>query len=159
MLSVCTFHSGTSRGAIPGECRMEGTVRSFRQDIRQQARVFIEDCAKAVTKLYGGSYAYHYRMACSCVENDPALTARVQANTEDLLGPGAVLTRAEKFMGGEDFCFISREVPSVYLFTGCRNEEKFHAVPLHNPAFRLDEAVLPVTAAVFAYNALRLLEA
>lgn len=158
VLSVCTFHSGTSRGAIPGECELVGTVRSFRQEVREQAKQFIEDCAKAVTGLYGGRYEYEYEMVCPSVENDEELTRRVQALTAELLGPQAVVTQAERFMGGEDFCLISRRVPSVYLFVGCRNDARFPAVSLHNPAFRLDESVLARTAAVLAYNALRLLE-
>ena len=47
----------------------------------------------------------------------------------------------------------------MYLFAGCRNDALFQAVPLHNPSFRLDDSILPRTAALFAYNALRLLEA
>ena len=159
VLSVCTFQSGTNWGTIPGECELSGTVRSFRPEIPEKAKAFIEDCAKAVTSLYGGRYELMYRIACWPVQNEPTLTARVRANTAELLGSGAVASEADKYMGGEDFCYISREVPSVYLFAGCRNDALFQAVPLHNPSFRLDDSILPRTAALFAYNALKLLEA
>lgn len=158
VLSVCTFQSGTNWGTIPGECELSGTVRSFRPELPEKARSFIEDCARAVTTLYGGSYELTYHSACWPVQNEPDLTARVRANTAELLGSGAVAEEAEKFMGGEDFCYISREVPSVYFFAGCRNDALFQAVPLHNPSFRLDGSILPRTAALFAYNALKLLE-
>ena len=154
VLSVCTFHAGTSRGAIPGSCELTGTVRSFQPQVQQAAKAFIDQCAKAVTQIYGGSYTLDYRIACFPVENDPDLTCSVQAHTEELLGPDAVLTQADRFMGGEDFCFISREVPSVFAFVGCKNEELFQAAPLHNPAFRLDEAILAPTAAMLSYNAM-----
>lgn len=154
VLSVCTFHAGTSRGAIPGSCELTGTVRSFQPQVQQAAKAFIDQCAQAVTQIYGGSYTLDYRIACFPVENDPDLTCSVQAHTEELLGPDAVLTQADRFMGGEDFCFISREVPSVFAFVGCKNEELFQAAPLHNPAFRLDEAILAPTAAMLSYNAM-----
>lgn len=158
VLSVCTFHAGTSRGAIPGSCELTGTVRSFQPQVQQAAKAFIDQCAKAVTQIYGGSYTLDYRIACFPVENDPDLTCSVQAHTEELLGPDAVLTQADRFMGGEDFCFISREVPSAFAFVGCKNEELFQAAPLHNPAFRLDEAILAPTAAMLSYNAVCLLQ-
>lgn len=158
VLSVCTFHAGTSRGAIPGSCELTGTVRSFQPQVQQAAKAFIDQCAKAVTQIYGGSYTLDYRIACFPVENDPDLICSVQAHTEELLGPDAVLTQADRFMGGEDFCFISREVPSVFAFVGCKNEELFQAAPLHNPAFRLDEGILAPTAAMLAYNAVCLLQ-
>lgn len=158
VLSVCTFHAGTSRGAIPGSCELTGTVRSFQPQVQQAAKAFIDQCAQAVTQIYGGSYTLDYRIACFPVENDPDLTCSVQAHTEELLGPDAVLTQADRFMGGEDFCFISREVPSVFAFVGCKNEELFQAAPLHNPAFRLDEAILAPTAAMLSYNAVCLLQ-
>ena len=97
-------------------------------------------------------------MVCPAVENDEELAGRVQTLTAELLGPQAVIPRAERFMGGEDFCLISQRVPAVYMFVGCRNDEEFPAAPLHNPAFRLDASVLARTAAVLAYNALRLLD-
>lgn len=157
VLSVCTFQSGTNWGTIPGECALTGTVRSFLPEVRERARSFIEECAKAVTILYGGRYELSYHMSAAAVYNHSALAAQVRASTAELLGAQTVVPEAEKFMGGEDFCYISQEVPSVYFFAGCRNDAQFQAVPLHNPAFRLDESVLPRTAAVFAYNALRLL--
>ena len=92
-------------------------------------------------------------------ENDPALTARVQANTEDLLGPGAEVTGRKSLWAERTFASFLGRCRRYICSPAAEMREKFHAVPLHNPAFRLDEAVLPVTAAVFAYNALRLLEA
>lgn len=158
VLSVCVFRSGTSQGAIPGDCEIGGTVRSFKPEIQQQAKAFIEQCAKAVTELYGGRYEFNYRINCFPVQNDPDLTERVWENTEELFGKQTVVRQAEKNMGGEDFCFISREVPSVFIHAGSWDGTPATAYPLHNPRFDLDETVLEKMAALFAYNAWKLLE-
>ena len=157
VLSVCMFNSGTARGAIPGRCELQGTVRSFRPEVRQQARDFIEGAARSVTGLYGGEYDFYYEAKSFPVMNDPDLTARVRKHTQRLLGENAPAPAGKKFMGGEDYCFIARAAPSVFLFAGCRNDGQFEAAPLHNPRFQLDEEIIPATAALLAYNALQIL--
>ena len=81
VLSVCTFHSGTSQGTIPGECELSGTVRSFQPEVQQQAKSFIDRCARSVTELYGGRYELNYRINCFPVNNDPRLTELVSRHT------------------------------------------------------------------------------
>ncbi len=75
VLSVCKMNGGTSRGAIAESFVLEGTVRSFRPEIREQAKTFIEASARAVTQLYGGSYDYYYEAKSFPVMNDPSVSA------------------------------------------------------------------------------------
>ncbi len=45
-------------------------------------------------------------------------------------------------MTAEDFAYYQREVPGLFLFLGCRNEDKGHVHALHTPRFDFDEAAL-----------------
>ena len=157
VLSVCKMTGGTTRGAIAERCVLEGTVRSFRQEIRQQAKDFIDASCRAVTGLYGGTYDFYYEAKSFSVMNDPAIAAQARRAAADIVGEENVLAKDRKFMGGEDYCFIARAVPSAFLFVGCANPDAFESMPLHSARFQLDERVLGNTAAVFSQAALQLL--
>lgn len=157
VLSVCKMIGGTARGAIAESCVLEGTVRSFRPEFREQARAFIDASSRAVTQLYGGSYDFYYEAKSFPVMNDPTVASQVRKAAAQIVGEEQVLSKFKKFMGGEDYCFIARAVPSAFLFAGCANPEQFESMPLHSARFQLDEHILGTTAAVFSRAALLLL--
>ena len=53
----------------------------------------------------------------------------------------------------------AEEVPGVFSFLGIRNETAGSVHGLHTPRFVVDEAQLPLGAALHAATAMRLLEA
>ena len=53
-------------------------------------------------------------------------------------------------IGGEDYCFVSKNVPSVFLNVGSSDGTPRTQYPLHNPYFDLDEAVIEKSTAAFA---------
>ena len=57
-------------------------------------------------------------------------------------------------MGAEDFSYVLNRVPGAMAFLGCRVED---GGPLHSDRMKLDEAVLPVGAALHCAVALAML--
>ena len=51
-------------------------------------------------------------------------------------------------MGSEDFSFYLQKVPGAFLRIGARRPE-WEPIPLHSPAFDVDEDVLEIGAAYF----------
>lgn len=69
---------------------------------------------------------------------------------------------AEKFIkqsppmsGSEDFGYVTREVPGMFLILGAGHQGAF---PMHNPNMVIDESVLHLGSALYANVALRWLE-
>jgi metal-dependent amidase/aminoacylase/carboxypeptidase family protein len=60
-------------------------------------------------------------------------------------------------MGGEDFAYIARQVPSCFALLGTKVTEG-EAHPLHSPKMVINEDALPMGAAYLAQTALDLLE-
>lgn len=111
VLSVCTFHSGTASAAIPGACELRGTVRSF--DVAVQ---LIEECAKTVSKLYGGRYELDYYISCFPTVNDISSGSRKElrsgscfAHTRYFISPPCVLLRPihKRLLWGPPCCRLS----------------------------------------------------
>ena len=51
-------------------------------------------------------------------------------------------------MGGEDFAYYLKEIPGCYVRFGARAAGREY-VPLHSPAFDIDENVLPIGTQFF----------
>ncbi len=61
-------------------------------------------------------------------------------------------------MGGEDFAYFARQVPSVYFWLGVAPPGAAEPHPVHSPFFEADEAALPTGAAALAAIALDYLD-
>lgn len=69
-----------------------------------------------------------------------------------VLSDDASIQEAVPTLAGEDFSFYSHaaHVPSCFTFLGIRNEKLGTVHGLHNPKFKIDEAVLRTGAALHA---------
>lgn len=63
------------------------------------------------------------------------------------------------FADAEDFAFLAAKVPAAFIMLGIRNESAGSVHGLHTPQFRLDEAALPLGAALHVRFALDFLAA
>ena len=57
-------------------------------------------------------------------------------------------------LAAEDFSFLADAVPGAFMFLGIQNEAGGSTHGLHTPQFQLDEAVMPLGAAMHASIAL-----
>lgn len=81
------------------------------------------------------------RVFYPCVENDPTEVERVRA----LLGDRFVQEKPR--MIAEDFSYYQLNVPGVFVFCGCMDEN--HKSPLHADTFDFDEHALVTGLALF----------
>ncbi len=156
VISVGRVQAGQAFNVIAPRAWLEGTVRSLDEDTRallhrELARVVEHTCALAgaegKVEVFGGYPP---------VVNDGAVAAVVRAAAETAAGREAVLT-PEPLMGGEDFAYFAREVPSCYFLLGARNEARGIVHPHHHPRFDLDEDALPLGVEVLVRAAFALL--
>ncbi len=150
VIQVCMFHAGTAAAVIPDECTIEGTVRLFSREARDIVKSGIERIAEDVCRIYGTTCEFNYRGRCFSVINDEKYTQCVRESVKDFYELGYV---KNKDMGGEDFCFISDKVPSVYIPVGTSNDDPATQYPVHNPNFEIDNRVFAKGAATLAKSA------
>jgi len=151
VVQVCMIHGGEAPAAIPNTAVVQGTVRTFREEDRERIRTMMEGIAKSSALIYGVECQLDYRGRCSPVINDYELTSHVRKSIFPIFEKGFA---SMKDMGGEDFCFISDRVPSVYLNVGCAGQDERSRVPLHNECFLADEGALLKGACALAQIAL-----
>lgn len=144
VFSIGTIHGGDRRNIIAESVKMEGTLRTFSEDTRENYRTFIKQSMQGCTQAMGADFELAWILPVyPATINPPALVTRILPSLERAIGKANVNSVAPS-MAGEDFAFYQKQIPGVMLWLGVRNEAKGFTSGLHTPDFDLDEAALPL---------------
>lgn len=143
VVTVGILRGGERFNIIPGEVHLEGTVRTFSGETREEVKRRMEEILDGVTRAAGGSYeVVQYRNNAPATINDPELARRVRPSMERAAVAGRLI-ETEPTMGGEDFAYFANEVPGFYFRLGVVAEGT-DSGGLHTPDFRADDSSLEV---------------
>jgi amidohydrolase len=127
VVTVGYIHAGTKNNIIPDKAELGLTVRTYKQDVRQQILAAIARIVKAESVAAGAPQEpliERYEGA-DAVYNDPALAERLRAPLEAALGKDNIVT-LPPIAPSEDFSyFVEQGVPGFYFSLGGANPEKF----------------------------------
>jgi hippurate hydrolase len=145
VLSVTKFNAGSAYNVIPDSASLAGTVRYFDD---ATGRLI----AERMTQICAGFATAH---ACEIdlkiwnvfdvLMNDPVRTSDMLACAAGVVGAENTFEKTDLQMGSEDMADMLRLVPGAHCTLGHGG-----TVPLHNPGFIFDDAILPVGASLFA---------
>ncbi len=130
VVTVGSIHGGTKHNIIPGEVKLQLTVRTLKDDVRQHVLEGISRIAKAAAQ---GARAPEpiVRVALDdftpALRNDPALARRSVKVFQHLFGTDQVQAEGP-FLWGEDFSRYGREgIPSFFFFLGTVDPQRHEA--------------------------------
>jgi len=129
VITVGTIHGGTKNNIIPDEVKLQLTVRSYKDEVRQRLLTAIERVADAEAAAAGAEKKPTVTRVegVDAVYNDPAITQRIVAALESVMGKGSVV-QGTPIMASDDFAEYGRAgVPSVMLSLGAINPARFEA--------------------------------
>ncbi|EHB62528.1 M20 peptidase aminoacylase family protein [Paenibacillus lactis] len=149
VISVTKLHSGTAWNVIPDKALLEGTIRTFDDDVRQQVLERFSQVVQGVAAAFGTKAAVRWIEGPPPVHNDRKL-AKLGYAAADEAGYEAVLPVPSP--AGEDFAVYQREVPGLFVFMGTAGTQEWH-----HPAFDLDERAISVSIDFFTRLAERAL--
>ena len=157
VVTVGRFCGGEAPNIIPGDCVMEGTIRTFDRDVTARLMVRIGELAENTARAFRGSAVVEELASAPPLKNDPDLVNRMADWAGELLGKQSVYRLDQGGMGSEDFASYTYEVPSAYLLLGAGTaaEDPRFGKPMHNACVVFNEEVLPKGAALYAMGALR----
>ena len=141
------FNGGQRFNIVPDSAELQGTVRAFDEDMRQQALASLKNYAEHVAAANGATVEAEIPLGESTPvnNNDPALSARVRASLVKALGNEHVV-EPQRWTAAEDFPHlgIGAHAPSVYFFVGSTSPgtDPVTAPSNHSPQFNLDESEL-----------------
>ena len=140
VVTIGSFHSGTTYNVIPTTARLQGTVRAFNSDVRQTMEARIERILSGVCAASGATYDFEYLWRYPVTSNDAEQTRYARSLAEKMLGSEHVM-EFPRLMGAEDFSYFAERVPACFFQLGCRGGEST-GFPNHHDRFDIDERAL-----------------
>jgi amidohydrolase len=153
VVTVGSLHGGSAPNVIPDEVRLDGTLRSFSDDVRRLLRRRVEETLQGSADAGGCSLEFDLLPGYPAVVNDPGEVERVRRAAADVFG-AANVHEPPPMAAAEDFAYFLAERPGAFVFVGAGNRERGIDAPHHSPRFDIDESALPRGAELLARLAL-----
>ena len=141
VLTVGIVRGGERFNIIPGEVHLEGTVRTYKQEVRDLVERRMREILDGVSRANGGSFEMEYQRNAPATVNDPELTRRAQPLLERIVGADNVKI-VEPSMAGEDFAYFANQAPGFFYRLGVVAPGTTSG-GLHTPTFRADDSAVP----------------
>lgn len=135
------IHAGDAANVIPSTLELRASVRTPLAEVWERLPHIV---ARALDSLLEGSGATHellYTHGVPPVVNDPAVTDTVRRAVTREFGSDA-LYDAEQSWGGDDFSWLTREVPGTYVRLGVHDPNATGQLDLHAGHFDVDERAI-----------------
>jgi len=155
MPTVVSFGKISSEGKtniIPDEVKLEGIIRTFDEDWRNEIKEQVNKIACGIAESMGGSCEVFIDPGYPVLVNEEHLTHRTWDYAVEYLGEDRV-EELEMRMTAEDFSYFAQKVPACFYRLGTRNEEKGITTNLHSANFDIDETSLETGMGIMAWFA------
>ena len=129
VVTVGSIHGGTKNNIIPDQVKLQLTIRSYKDEVREHIISAIERISKGEAMAAGAPREPEVRVTESvhATYNDPATAERLAAALKRTLGEKEVLP-GQAVMGAEDFSEFGRSgIPSVLFWVGAAEPAKLAA--------------------------------
>lgn len=143
VLSVGQVHGGVRWNIIPDEVTLEGTVRTFDPQMREQLLEKMQHTSEHIAAASGATAQFHHHGFAAVTWNDATLTEWAMPTLQWAAGKAGVAP-IKPITASEDFSFFQQEVPGVFFFLGIApdNTPVDQTAPNHSPYFQVNEKAL-----------------
>lgn len=155
VLSITRFQAGEAYNIIPDEVRIGGTLRAFRNELRDLAEAAMERICHGIGVAHGLQISLDYRRGYPPTVNTAAEAAICRGVATGLVGEDNVDTDRHPSMGAEDFAYFLNERPGCYVWIG--NGLGEGGCMLHNPHYDFNDDILALGASYWVKLAEHLL--
>jgi len=157
VVTVGSFHAGTTDNVIPDSATFLATARSYSPDARDALREMVPQLARQIGQAHGLEVDAEYRTEYPVTINDPDEAAFARATAAELFGESRTELAEHPITGAEDFSYVLEQVPGAFVFLGaCSPDRDPETAPSNHSAYAMfDDSVLPDGAAMLAELAVR----
>jgi len=157
VITVGSFHAGTTDNVIPDSAHFVATVRSFSPSARERVRNAALRLVRDVAAAHGLTVSAEFTNSYPVTVNDQAEAQFAAQVVAEVVGEGRYVGQANPMAGAEDFSYVLERVPGAFVMLGaCPPGADPAAAPFNHSADAVfDDAVLADGTAVYAELALR----
>ncbi len=142
VISVCRVESGNAFNIIPERAFVEGTVRTLSAANRELAERRLREIGEGIARATGTTCSFDWLGGYPTLVNHAGATRVARDAARAVLGDARVVDLAVPSMGGEDFAYFLKRVPSCFWFFDTQAPLQGIDKPNHNPRFDVDERLL-----------------
>jgi len=143
VITLGTIHGGARNNIIAEEVKMEGTMRTLSEEVRERAKSLMRETLQNVTAAYGATFELKVEEQTLVTYNEPALVEQTLPTLRRVVGDKNTVS-IKPFMPAEDFSYFQKVSPGFYYFLGVGNRAKGITAGWHTPEFDVDEESLVV---------------
>ena len=154
VVTVGSFHAGTTFNIIPEEAEMCGTTRTFNLDIWDSWKPRLEKVIRGVCESMGADFELKFSKGYPPTINNDEISDVVRRCAAEVVGQEKVV-EPDQTMGGEDMSFFLQRAKGCFFALGV-GREGFAKV--HNSKFMFNEDVLTLGVETHCRVALELLK-
>ena len=148
VVTVTQIHGGDAYNVIPGEVHLAGTVRSFREEVRDSVAPAMKRIADGICAAYGATAELRYDKLYPATVNSVEETEQAVAAAAAVVGADAIDRSPVPSMGAEDFAYMLCEKPGSYIWVG--NGDVEGGCMLHNPGYDFNDEIIPIGVSYWA---------
>lgn len=157
VMIVGKIQGGDTVNTLAGSAVIEASIRTTTNESRIFLKKRIKEISENVAATFRGQAIVEFVYGIGPLYNDPTFSEEVANYCRQILAPEKV-KQIPTACGTEDFTSIAECVPSVMLNIGAGSLEDGYIYSMHSPNMIVDEKVLPLGAAIYAYCATQYLE-
>ena len=155
VVGVGVLNSGTRYNIIAKDAVLEGTFRTFSNQTRERTKNRIESISSHTAESLGGSIKIEFKEFASPLINEEKSTELAKKVGYSILGKDAIIEKADRKMGSDDFAEFLLERDGVYVNIGSKNPEDVRThYNHHHELFDLDEESLLIATSYYIEYAL-----
>lgn len=149
VITVGSFHSGTSWNIISDTATIVGTTRCFSAEVNDFLPGAMERVVKNVCSAHRCEGELVYTPIVGPTVNDYQLAQLAKGSVTKIFGEDAVTTM-KPTTGGEDFSILTKDIPGVMCIIGIYNPEIDGVYANHHGKFKVDEPQMVKGAGLMA---------
>jgi amidohydrolase len=149
VISIGMIQGGRRNNIIADEVKMEGTMRTLNEDVRQRAQSLMKETLANITAAYGATFELKFEEGAAVTFNEPRLVEETLPTIRRVVGSDNTLN-IKPFMPAEDFSYFQKVSPGFYYFLGVGNRARGINAAWHTADFDIDEESLVVGVKVMS---------
>jgi hippurate hydrolase len=157
VITVGSFHAGTTDNVIPDQAKFWATARSFSRESRGALAELVPRLIGDIARAHGLTAEADYSAEYPVTINDAAEARFATETIAEVFGAERGETAEFPITGAEDFSFVLEQVPGAFVMvSACPPGEDPEAAPTNHSAVAVfDDAVLADGTALYVELALR----
>ena len=155
VVSLTQVHGGTTHNIIPDEVVVSGTMRYLEPKTAEMAKNRFKEIAESIALAHGCTATVELTDGYPVTKNDPHAVEEFFRIAKETLDPDRSMPFENPVMGGEDFSYYCKEVPSCFFALGLLPEGQESMPSLHQATFDFNDQAIATGIKMFCALALR----